>query len=227
MAGEDPLQDLAEVLREVPAICNLDCLRCACARPIRKRTVAIPTNDGDFRMRLKPRRHGRRLFVRHYLDRLVTFEVDDYRAIAPTFGKGEVINANGCCWGGLQHRVALQPQQGRGAGRQAESRELGRGGLARQHQTILEHTLAYAVTPASCGPDKAGEAFCEDSPQACGIGTTKATNKQPKLDLPVSPWQIHHGALIATMDAVGGLATERTITGRAGGVHGDDHQLSC
>lgn len=113
LTGQESLDGLAPVLQEVPAIRHLHRARCALADPFGVLRRAVTGDEFDTKIRVQPRREGRRFPVGQQRDRLAALSVDEDGAIGVALPQGPGIDAEDLMRRGCRLRlVAEQPQEG-------------------------------------------------------------------------------------------------------------------
>ncbi|MDH6523398.1 hypothetical protein M2163_000097 [Streptomyces sp. SAI-135] len=115
VAGDSPLGGLAEVVPQVPAVGDLRRLGCSGCGAFREERGAVPADDLDPGALLQPCGQAGRFPVRQQIHRSTGLNVDEHRAVDPSFACGVLINTNrprsrdfrfGQCIEQPQHRAA-------------------------------------------------------------------------------------------------------------------------
>ena len=107
LAHHDSLQDVAQVLEEMPAVGDLYRLRRSLAPAHGIVLPAIAAEDLDPHMLLEPGSQGFRRAIREQINRTMPLEIHKDRAVAPALALGPIIDA--------EHACRLGPGDGRAA----------------------------------------------------------------------------------------------------------------
>lgn len=94
VAGDSPLCGLPEVVPQMPAAADLRRLGCPGCGAFREERRAVPADNLDPRSLLQPCGQAERLPVRQQIHRPTGFDVDEHRAVDPSFACGVLINTN-------------------------------------------------------------------------------------------------------------------------------------
>lgn len=113
VAGDSPLSGLAEVVPQMPAVGDLRRLGCPGCGAFREERRAVPANNLDAGALRQPYGQAGRLPVRQQIHRPAGLDVDEHRAVDPSFACGVLINTNHPRGRDLQvramHRAAATP----------------------------------------------------------------------------------------------------------------------
>src|SRR6185437_1303859 len=113
---------LRQVVKQMPTIGNLHCLRRSCSCRLRIQAGAIAADNLRSRMSTKPFHSAFRTAVRQQIDDLSTFQVAENRAISMSLAPCPVIDTQhpGSLSGRLYHLAAQLTKECRAAGQDAE-----------------------------------------------------------------------------------------------------------
>ena len=96
MPGQQSLQCIAKVLKQVPPIRDLDGVARAGARTLREVSRAVTTHDRHRGMGLQPGSEGRSVGIRYDIDGPMALQIHDQRAIRAPFAHRPIIHPDDC-----------------------------------------------------------------------------------------------------------------------------------
>ena len=139
-------------------------------------------------MTLQPSSNAVGLAVRQEIHPPTAFEVDQHSAIALTFAKGPIIDADHtgrrATW---LRRAAHQPQEGVGTGGHGQSCGLSGPGLTAQGQSKLPLRLGQLRGSSGARGRESGQAFGEGPPCTVGVVTEETAHLHSQLHLALGP----------------------------------------
>lgn len=115
VAGDCPLSGLAEVVPQVPPVSDLDGLGCPGCGAFREERCAAPADDLDSGSLRQPCSQAGRLPVRQQIHRPAGLDVDQHRAVDPSFTGGVLINTHHPRGGDFGFRQRVEQPQHRAA----------------------------------------------------------------------------------------------------------------
>ncbi len=208
------------------AVDDLSGLRRALRRRRRVGVVAVTHDDLNARPGRQPPRDGVGAAVGQHVEGPVALQVHDERAVGQAAAEGEIVDADDP-WGGRcrRGRTRGEAENGVVADREAEPLREARPSSAAQRQAKLTE-VSRLLRGATCvGFSQVGKALRQNVARAVSILAEEAADLQEEDDLSATDWPIHHGALVATLDAGRALPTGRAA-GR-GRPRGRPHGHSC
>ena len=155
-------ENLAEVVEEVPAVGDLEGVRCALGDRSGVLRRAVPSHDLDTGMILEPRRDGRRCPVRQEIDGPSPLEVDEDRAPRSALPPGPIVNAeHAWCLGGRGRVPVDEPEDRVGARRHPEVPEQSRPGFCADSEAGPDLGGGETVGPACMASNEVWERLRE------------------------------------------------------------------
>jgi hypothetical protein len=143
VSGDGLLHVLGQVVPQVPAVGDLDRVRCGLPGALGVGASAVPADDLGVRVRSQPGGEGGGLPISQQVHRTVGRHVDQHGAVAMTAAQGEVVHAQLGHAGGLGvGQGAQQPQHRRPAGLDAQQVGQSRTAAACQRQADCLQQLA-------------------------------------------------------------------------------------
>lgn len=94
MVSDSPLSSLPEVVPQMPTVCDLRRLGCPGCGALCEERCAVPADDLDPGSLRQPCGQAGRLPVRQQIHRPTGLDVDEHRAVDPSFACGVFINTH-------------------------------------------------------------------------------------------------------------------------------------
>lgn len=182
LAFEETLQHISDVLQQVKPIRDLDRLWRTLTGTLGVIWRAIPRDDFDARMVLEPLFQSGRRAVWQQVDRTMTFEVDEDRAILLTFAYGIVVDTENPRRGHGHHRPAASTQQGVSADRDGEVVEDALTHFGADLESYMPLQLGQPTGATSAGQCQVGQSFTEDLAGAGGIAAEETANVETEVN---------------------------------------------
>jgi hypothetical protein len=214
VALQQPLDRLAQVLQQVPAVRDLKRLRRPFGGGLGVGRPAVAGDDLDAGVFLQPRRQRGAVPAHQDVEDAAALQVDEDGAVALALADGPVIDADvagrrgGLIGGGLD-----AAQQGVRAGRHVQA--LGEAGAWLTTEGEADGAVGVGQ-PGGCagvGVEQLREALAEDGPRATGVEAAEAADDQAQGQGPVVAGEVGHRAAVAAVDPIRTGAAARTSRG--------------
>lgn len=173
------LQDITEILEEMPAIGDLDGAWCAFPPPFGILLGAISTDDP--RMRTKPGGEVLRGRPVQQIDGTVPFEVDEDCAVAASLPSCPIVHAedSNLKWIWIRGESNQPTKARRAAGGFEHVGQSGTGFASQRKPNVLER-LTESIGAANPWAGKSGDAFAENPSRTPSVPTDKSSQRQLK-----------------------------------------------
>jgi hypothetical protein len=200
VGGDRPLHVLGQVVPQVPAVGDLDRLRCSLPGGLGIGASAVPADDLGSGVRLQPGGEGGGLPIAEQVHRAVGGHVDQHRAVAMTAAQGEVVHAQlGHAGGRGVGQGAQQPQQRGPAGLDAQQVRQPGAAAARQRQADrLQQPAQQRASPSVPGR-QAGDLLGERARPAVVVVAEEPAHPQAKHHAAAADRRIGQPALVAAV----------------------------
>jgi hypothetical protein len=219
----------AEVVEQVPAVCDVDRVRSSGPRSLSEGARAVAAYRRDTGVATQPVGDGGRLPIRKQVDRTPGDCIDDDTGIDASLAQGEFVQA--------QHRRHCrdlrvrdrtdQPQQGGASGRQSKPNGQPRPGTAGQCQADLRQRRLRSRGESRVWAGQILEALRERHRIAGGVPAAKPAHRQAQLDPPSRQCQIHQAPPVVAVDGLRPGTARRATRTRFGMTEEESHQVSA
>jgi hypothetical protein len=219
MPIEDPFDHIAEIVDDMEAIGNLDCLWGAARRSLSISRTPISCQDLNTGMGFEPVRQGARRTILKQLDGAAQLFIDQDGPVRPATPLTPVVHPEHMR-GSHRRQWGLrdQPQQRRATRAEAMPPSQSRSRLTAQGAREIEQQPVLGQRAPSARRGQVRQALGEDDAWAASIATEEPTNLDVQHHASTTPWKISHGALIVAMDPVRPARAERAQRRAARGV---------
>jgi hypothetical protein len=210
LADQESLQDVTEVLQEVPAVSNLHRIRCTLPPAVGVVLATIPAQNLDSRMVPQPPSQRLGGPIREQVDGLVSFEVHQDRAIAATSPLRPVIDAENVDRLVSAYRLAAdEPKEMRWTGSHRESVRKPTPCFPAQRKADLTEGSGQATSSSAAGSDQIQETLTKDATRTPAIAAEEATSVHMEDERKAAAGQVMHRAHVAAVDAPRASSAER------------------
>lgn len=226
VAVHQPLQRVTEVAEKVPAIGDLDGIRCSLSGSLRIGSGPITSHDFHPGVLIKPSRNRVRPPIRQKIDDAPTFEIADDRAVAAATTERPVVDADDA-GRRMTRQISRsdQAQQRVATGRQGEPRRQARSGLTADRKPEVALNIAEPYRPPRLDAHDGGQALGENPPGAVQGRAPKPSSADLEHDGMALPGEICQPAPVARMQVRRWLSA-RWAGGEGGpGVGVDYHRV--
>ena len=202
VAVHQPLQRVTEVAEKVPAVGDLDGIRCSLSGSLRIGSGPITSDDVHPGVLIEPSRHRVSGPIRQEIDDAPTFEIADDRAVAAATTERPVIDADDA--GRRMTRQISRPDQAQqrvATGRQGESRRQARSGLTTDRKPEVTLNIAEPYRPPRLDAHEGGQSLGEDSAGAVRGRASKPSSADLEHDGMPLPGEICQPTPVARMQA--------------------------
>jgi hypothetical protein len=226
MPREQPLYRIAQVAKQMPAICHLNRLGRASAGTLREVARSVATNDANRRMSFQPGSEGLSFGIWQHVDGLVAFQIHDQGAIGAPFAQRPIIHSNDLWfWRWWECVLALQAQQGRGTDGHADLMAQVRARLGAKPKDQLTELCNEPFGAPRKGANGCPKALDKDFPYTRRIGAKEPPHMHAYLNHMPGPGKIGYRTLIPAMNAGRSTSTDGTGRRRLGCSHGQANRL--
>jgi hypothetical protein len=177
VAGDSPLSGLPEVVPQMPAVGDLRRLGCPGCGAFREVRRAVPANNLDPGSLCQPCGQAGRLPIRLQIHRSTGLDVDEHRAVDPSFACGVLINANHP-WGrdfGFGQRIE-QPQHRAAADGHPEGPPQTGASPADEGEAHRGESRPQPLCPPAMPPGQSRQLLSERPPGTRGLRAEEPLN---------------------------------------------------
>ncbi len=112
MTFEHAHEHFTRILEQMPAVSDLDSVRCSYPSALGVCPTAVATDNFYARVLTQPCREGLCLSVRQDIDHRVTLQIDQHRSITPSAAHRPIIDPEHAgCWAAGGRQAMQYPQQ--------------------------------------------------------------------------------------------------------------------